>query len=102
MHVKNVDEIDSWGQFHQRFLCAFFVWTKQNITRKCAQIMCAKNVGEIDPCSNKNASVKRWWNWQQAKSLGKSAQDVALCYPILAELYTFSPRINNSSSLKQN
>jgi len=23
MRAKNVDEIDSWGQFHQRFLHAF-------------------------------------------------------------------------------
>jgi len=25
IRAKNVDEIDSWCQFHQRFLCAFFV-----------------------------------------------------------------------------
>ncbi len=35
--AKNVDEIDTWGRFHQRYLLEFFVrmpFSIQNITRK--------------------------------------------------------------------
>jgi len=58
--LQNIDEIDTRSQFHQRFLCAFFVqkpfflvtiWLWTNFCTKYVRVKC-------------------WWNWAQVVKTG--------------------------------
>ncbi len=59
-YTQNVDEIDSWGQFHQRSTRSFY------ICKLCVELFCAHILGLYFTGARLLAHklhLERWWNW---------------------------------------